>query len=135
MPMLPFWIVFFGIKIKIYLPSVMFVITSQAYCWYATYCSYATVIFCGTFSKNFFAKQLYWNYKKNLQSNFIEITLQHRCSPVNLLHIFRTPFPSNIFFTAVLICLWLNTDQLIEWLIKSNIWNASSAKSWDLLLW
>ena len=25
-------------------------------------------------------------------SNFIEITLQHGCSPVNLLHIFRTPF-------------------------------------------
>ena len=27
-----------------------------------------------------------------LQSNFIEITLQHGCSPVNLLNIFRTPF-------------------------------------------
>ena len=27
-----------------------------------------------------------------LQSNFIEITLQHGCSPVTLLHIFRTPF-------------------------------------------
>ena len=26
------------------------------------------------------------------QSNFIEITLQHGCFPVNLLHIFRTPF-------------------------------------------
>ena len=25
--------------------------------------------------------------------NFIEITLRHVCSPVNLLHIFRTPFP------------------------------------------
>ena len=31
-----------------------------------------------------------------LQSNFIEITLQHRCSPVNLLHIFWTLFPKNI---------------------------------------
>ena len=29
------------------------------------------------------------------QSNFIEITLQHRCSPVYLLHIFRTPFPKD----------------------------------------
>ena len=29
----------------------------------------------------------------NLQSNFIEITLRHDCSPVILLHIFRTPFP------------------------------------------
>ena len=30
-----------------------------------------------------------------LQSNFIEITLQHGCSPVNLLHIFRAPFLGN----------------------------------------
>ena len=28
-------------------------------------------------------------------SNFIEITLGHGCSPVNLLHIFRIPFPKN----------------------------------------
>ena len=30
-----------------------------------------------------------------LQSNFIEITLRHGCSPVNLLYIFRTPFLKN----------------------------------------
>ena len=30
-----------------------------------------------------------------LQSNFIEIALRHGCSPVNLLHIFRTPFTKN----------------------------------------
>ena len=30
-----------------------------------------------------------------LQSNFIEITLQHGCSPVYLLHIFRILFPKN----------------------------------------
>ena len=30
-----------------------------------------------------------------LQSNFIEIAPWHRCYPVNLLHIFRTPFPKN----------------------------------------
>ena len=30
-----------------------------------------------------------------LLCNFIEIALQHGCSPVNLLHIFRTPFLSN----------------------------------------
>ena len=29
--------------------------------------------------------------------NFIEITLQHGCSPVNLLHIFRTPFYKNTY--------------------------------------
>ena len=31
-----------------------------------------------------------------LQSHFIEITLWSGCSPVNLLHIFRTLFPKNI---------------------------------------
>ena len=31
-----------------------------------------------------------------LQSSFIEITLRHGCSPVNLLHIFRTSFLKNI---------------------------------------
>ena len=30
-----------------------------------------------------------------LFGNFIEITLCHGCSPVNLVHIFRTPFPKN----------------------------------------
>ena len=30
-----------------------------------------------------------------LQSNFIEIALQHGCSSVNLPYIFRTPFPKN----------------------------------------
>ena len=31
----------------------------------------------------------------NLQCNFIEIALQHGCSPVNVLHIFKTPFLRN----------------------------------------
>ena len=31
-----------------------------------------------------------------LLCNFMEITLMHVCSPVNLLHIFKTPFPRNI---------------------------------------
>ena len=33
--------------------------------------------------------------KVALQSNFIEIALRHGCSTVNLLYIFRTPFPRN----------------------------------------
>ena len=32
-----------------------------------------------------------------LLSNFIEITVQHGCSPVNFLHIFRTPFLRNTY--------------------------------------
>ena len=30
-----------------------------------------------------------------LQSKFLEIKLRHGCSPVNVLHIFRTPFAKN----------------------------------------
>ena len=32
---------------------------------------------------------------KTSQSNFVEIALQYRCSPVNLVHIFRTTFSKN----------------------------------------
>ena len=35
------------------------------------------------------------NGHAEVQSNFIEIILRHGCSPVNLLHIFRRPFPNN----------------------------------------
>ena len=34
--------------------------------------------------------------------NFIEIKLRHGCSPVNLLHIFRTSFPRNTFWWLLL---------------------------------
>ena len=34
---------------------------------------------------------------KKLLCNFTKITLRHGCSPVNLLHIFRTPFPENTY--------------------------------------
>ena len=46
-------------------------------------------------------QQIYWRTPmpkcdfNKFQSNFTEITLRHGCSPVNLLHIFRTPFPKN----------------------------------------
>ena len=36
-----------------------------------------------------------WFRTCSLLCNFIEITLRHGFSPVNLLHIFRTPFPEN----------------------------------------
>ena len=35
--------------------------------------------------------------KRKLLCNFIEIALQHGCSPVNLLHIFGTPFLKNTY--------------------------------------
>ena len=51
-----------------------------------------------------------------LLCNFAEITLWHGCSPVNLLHIFRTPFPKNtsgrpllilLYSISVIVCLTL----------------------------
>ena len=36
-------------------------------------------------------------------SNFIKISLRYGCSPINLLHIFRTPFPENITRRLLLI--------------------------------
>ena len=38
-----------------------------------------------------------------LKSNFIEITLRRGCSPVSLLHIFRTPFTKNTSWRLLLI--------------------------------
>ena len=52
------------------------------------------------------------------QGNFIEIALRHGCSPVNLLHIFRTPFPKNTF----------------EWLLLMNHGH-NIAEDWQPLLY
>ena len=35
------------------------------------------------------------DFNIKLQSNFIEITFRHESCPINLLHIFRTPFHKN----------------------------------------
>ena len=35
--------------------------------------------------------------RTSMQSNFIEITHRHGCSPVNFLHVFRTPCPKNTY--------------------------------------
>ena len=47
-----------------------------------------------------------------LQSNFIEITLRHGRSPVNLLHIFKTPLLTNT-------SSWLLLDIYLTW--KNNL--------------
>ena len=46
-----------------------------------------------------------------LQSNFIEIALRHGHSPVNLLHIFRTPFSHN---TSERLFLRMETVTLLK---------------------
>ena len=55
-----------------------------------------------------------------LQSNLIEITLRLGCSPINLLHIFRTPFLKN---TSVRLLLMIKTAHL------ENIISTSAIKT------
>ena len=65
-----------------------------------------------------------------LQNHFIEITL--RCSPVNLLHIFRTSFPNN---TSGWLLLKWPSDRMIyfqcQWMLHDQI---LSVLSWDIKL-
>ena len=48
----------------------------------------------------------------NLLCNFIEIALWHGCSPVNLLHILITLFPSNTSRRMLLDIYWLHCDSI-----------------------
>ena len=58
-----------------------------------------------------------------MQSNFIEITLRHECSPVNLLRILRVPFSTNTSgwllpkFPSLLQLLVLNPFHNIDLLL------------------
>ena len=56
------------------------------------------------------------------QGNSVEITLWHECSPVNLLHIFRTPFPRNTF-DWLLLEVTVNTIFCRIYLIKTIQYN------------
>ena len=67
-----------------------------------------------------------------LQRNFVKITLQHGCSLVNLLHVFRTPFHKNISGQLLLQYVSLNVSTFKAWLqslaiklykIKENLSN------------
>ena len=49
-----------------------------------------------------------------LQSNLNEITLRHRRFPVNLLHIFRTPFPKNSSRGMLLVELFITLNGLFQ---------------------
>ena len=60
-------------------------------------------------------KTLNYNYllfNKKATCSFIEIALQHGCSSLNLLHVFRTPFYNNIYH------IWRAASEFKE------IWNA-----------
>ena len=69
-------------------------------------------------------KKVFWKYPANLQvkkpcrsvisvtlqNNFTEIKLRYGCSPVNLLHIFRAPFPKNTY--GGLLLQWASLSSL-----------------------
>ena len=64
------------------------------------------------------------------QSNCIEITLRHGCSLVNLLHIFRTPFPRN---TSGWLLLYLR--RLLFWtMIEHRMYLSSKMRVTDKFL-
>ena len=61
----------------------------------------------------FTGEHQWWSVNSiKLLSNFIEITLQQRCSPLNLLHIFRTLFLKNISGRLLLLILDLCNPNL-----------------------
>ena len=69
-----------------------------------------------------------------LLCNFIEITLQHGCSPVTLMHIFRTPFPQNTSEWLLLVRVkWWDTHFVFWNLAKSR--TSSIMESICLLIW
>ena len=57
-------------------------------------------------------------HRCSLLCNFIEIAFRHACSPVNLQHIFRTPFPKNTFEWLLLYFL---KDRIVCW-VFSLLW-------------
>ena len=57
-----------------------------------------------------------------LQNNFIEITLWHGCSPVTLLHIFRTSFPKKTSGRLLLIFV-----LSMNW--RNHLWNFKCSHS------
>ena len=63
-----------------------------------------------------------------LQSNFIEITLWHGCFPVNLLHMFRTPFLRNTCRLMLLYMLALAIKYISEIVSHRIVNNAISLK-------
>ena len=48
----------------------------------------------------------------NNVANFIEMTLRHGCSPVNLLHLFRIPFPRNTSGWLLLFFVYLTQVEV-----------------------
>ena len=63
-----------------------------------------------------------------LYSNFIEITLRRGCSPVNLLHIFRAPFPRNTSVWLIRCSFWLQYCQSFRSIRTGCLFKCETAK-------
>ena len=62
-----------------------------------------------------------------LQSNFIKLALRHGCSPVNLLHIFRTPFSQNTIGRLLLI------ESVLLYFVVIEYFNRGKCRSEELM--
>ena len=71
-------------------------------------------------SRGVLKKRCFENMQQIYRSNFIEFKLRHRCSPVNLLRIFRTPFPKNTSGRLLLIIAEI-LFRFFEQFLKSQI--------------
>ena len=58
-----------------------------------------------------FLGKVFWKYAANLPKNTHAEVVLHGCSPVNLLHIFRTPFPRNTSGWLLLILYYFQADD------------------------
>ena len=66
--------------------------------------------------------------------SFIEITLWNGCSPVNLLHIFRTPFPKNTSQRLLLNRFKSEYSMHNQWRIIKETDLKKLAKPWPIFL-
>ena len=63
-----------------------------------------------------------------LQSSLIEITLRHGCSPINLLHIFRTLFTKTISERLLLVISYLNGEEIIGGFYEKELQKTNQEK-------
>ena len=79
-------------------------------------CSWEKLIICSKFTGKHLSRSV---ISTKMQNNFIEVGLQHGCSPVNLQHIFRTLFPKIISGALLLVVDFTSSEGLGQHCVKS----------------
>ena len=121
-----------NIEIKYLSPSFYSIFS----CMYFSYRSSRPEVFLVTcvlkICSKFTGEQPCWSVVSiKLHSSFIETTLRHDCSPVNLLHIFRTPFPKKTYRWLLLYLIHtscLSTFEEMNRVITNNNSNGRGCK-------